>query len=272
MIALYNLEPKYTNIALEKIRMCYGETKDYLPLEHHLYYKIYASSIFTFTPKTYITDDMICGGSGFDLTTKLSEEIEEMKPKINIGFTTRGCIRKCPFCIVPEKEGQIKIVGDIYDFWDKESRELIILDNNILAIPKHFRMICHQIRMESLKVDFTQGLDIRLMTDELAYFTTIVRHLKQLHIAWDNIGEEKKVMRGIKNLLGYKNPQYIMCYVLIGYNSTKEEDLYRIEKLRELKIDPFVMPFDKKDKYQKKFARWVNHKAIFNTVAWEDYK
>lgn len=273
MIALYNLEPKYKNIALEKIRLFYEsqgeEIEDYWVFGS--YDKIYCSSIFTFTDKSQVSDDSICGGSGFDLTTTLPKEIEEMKPKINMGFTTRGCIRKCDFCIVPEKEGNIYVVGDIYDFWDKKSRELIVLDNNILALPNHFKMICQEIRRESLKVDFCQGLDIRLMTEELAYYMTIVRHLKQLHIAWDSVREERKIMKGIKQLLKYKNPQYIMCYVLIGYNSTKEEDLYRIEKLRELRINPFVMPFNKKDEYRRQFARWVNHKAVFYSVSWEDY-
>ena len=145
------------------------------------------------------------------------------------------------------------------------------MDNNILAEPEHFKMICEQIRNESLKVDFCQGLDIRLMTDELAYYTTIVRHTKQLHIAWDSVKEERKIMRGIKRLLKYKNPQYIMCYVLIGYDTTEEEDLYRIEKLRELKIDPYIMPYNKKNKYQKRLKRYVNRKAIFKSVKWEDY-
>ena len=126
------------NIALEKIRLYYQQQneriQDYLPLNHHLYDKIYCSSIFTFSNKSYVTDDMICGGSGFDLATKLPAEMESMRPKINIGFTTRGCIRNCPFCIVPQKEGYIKIVGDIYDFWDGNSKKITILDNNILAV------------------------------------------------------------------------------------------------------------------------------------------
>lgn len=62
-----------------------------------------------------------------------------------------------------------------------------------------------------------------------------------------------------------------MCYVLIGFNTSEEQDLYRIGKLRELKIDPFVMPYDKKNQYQKRLSRWCNMKAIFKTVKWEDY-
>jgi len=133
-IAIFNLEP-YTNIAIEKIieyyRMRGDEVYHYLPINDHLYDWIYCSSIFTFSDKSYVTDKMICGGTGFDLTTILPPEIEAMKPKINIGFTTRGCIRNCPFCVVPQKEGKIKIIGDIYDFWDGKNEWITILDNNI---------------------------------------------------------------------------------------------------------------------------------------------
>ena len=138
MIALWNLEPKCTNIALEKIRMYYNSQNEcvinYLPLEHHLYDKIYCSSLFDYTDKSQIPDNVICGGTGFDLTTVLPDEIDSMKPKLNMGFTTRGCIRKCKFCVVPEKEGWIRETGDIYDFWDGKSKEVVILDNNILAV------------------------------------------------------------------------------------------------------------------------------------------
>ena len=63
-----------------------------------------------------------------------------------------------------------------------------------------------------------------------------------------------------------------MCYVLIGYWSTPEEDMFRIEKLREMRIDPFVMPYDKSDPYQRAFARWVNFKAIFKSIPWSCYR
>ena len=62
-----------------------------------------------------------------------------------------------------------------------------------------------------------------------------------------------------------------MCYVLIGYNSLPEEDLYRVEELRKLNIDPFVMPYNKKDKYQMNFARWVNRKELFKSCSFNEY-
>jgi len=274
MIGIYNLE-SYTNIALEKIKMYYelqGETViDYLPLQHIQCDQIYCSSIFTFSDKSYVNDDMICGGSGFDLTTTLPSEIENMKPKINIGFTTRGCIRNCPFCIVPQKEGKIKIVGDIYDFWDRESWTITILDNNILALPDHFIRICNQIKHNSLAVDFNQGLDTRLITDEIAYYLTTVRHSKQVRIAWDLMKDEKQIKKGIRHLLTYFNPHRIMCYVLIGFNTIEQEDLYRVEYLKSLNIDPFAMPYNKNPLY-KNFVRWCNRKEICESVSWKDYK
>jgi len=270
LIGLYNLEP-YTNIAIEKLRMYYGdEAEDYLPLKHGKYEKIYCSSIFDYTDKSYVTDDMICGGTGFDLTTVLSPEIDAMKPKINIGFTTRGCIRHCPFCVVPEKEGKIRAVGDIYDFWDRKSKKLILLDNNILAIPQHFRMICNQIRREQLQVDFNQGLDFRLMDrDDIRLLQTI--NMPVWRFAWDNPHDIKIVLRFLR-LLEEENIKATRWYVLIGFDTTSEEDHMRVMILREHGHDPFAMPYNKRNIYQRRFARWVNHKAIFKSVAWEDYK
>ena len=93
---------------------------------------------------------------------------------------------------------------------------------------------------------------------------------KKIKIAWDDPSDDiiPHIERMLKHIKAYK----IMCYVLIGFNSSKEQDLDRVMKLRKLNIDPFVMPFHKSDDYEKDFARWVNHKAIFKTVEWDDYK
>ena len=97
-VGLINLEPKYRNLALEKIRIWHAQkgdiVEDYLRLAHESYDKIYCSSIFKFTPKANLPPEMIKGGTGFDLTTVLPSEIEAVKPHLNFGFTTRGCIRK----------------------------------------------------------------------------------------------------------------------------------------------------------------------------------
>jgi len=102
--------------------------------------------------------NVLVGGSGIDLDNRLPPNIETLMPdydlypemKYSLGFTTRGCIRSCDFCIVPKKEGTIQIVGDIYNFWNRKHKHVMLLDNNILALPSHFEQICNQIQIEKL--------------------------------------------------------------------------------------------------------------------------
>jgi len=173
---------------------------------------------------------------------------------------------------VPEKEGRLKVVGNIGHFWNGQ-KEIILLDNNLTAASlTHFRLIMEQLKESGAKVNFSQGLDIRLLTKEHCEALEGVRLLKRLHFAWDNMGDESAVRAGIKLLKKYYHPDKITFYVLIGYNTTPEEDLYRVEILRGLGVNPFAMPYNRKDPYQKKFARWVNHKAIFYSVSWNEYR
>jgi hypothetical protein len=115
------------------------------------------------------------GGSGVDLHSELSPEMEHIMPDYagfncdhSMGFATRGCIRHCDFCIVPTKEGKIRKNADIYEFWNNKHKKIVFCDNNILALPDHFNLIADQLMTENLKCDFNQGLDIRLMTDDIA--------------------------------------------------------------------------------------------------------
>ena len=275
-IGLYNLEPRYLNLALEKINIYHqqlGDTvsRQYQPLEHGLYDRVYCSSMFTWTHKSYITDDMICGGTGFNLTAVLPPEIESIIPRINVGFTTRGCIRACPFCVVPEKEGMIRRVADIGDIWDGTSTDIVLLDNNILALRDWFLTVCRDLRESNLVVDFNQGLDIRLVDDGIAYQISNLKHKKQIRFAWDLMQDESRVLNGLNLMLQYVQPYKIMVYVLAGYNTTEEEDLHRIRTLSSRGVDPFVMSYNKNPRCRH-LARWVNHKAIFKSVPWKDYR
>lgn len=282
-VRLVDVDSKIPNLALMKISAYHKAKGDDVDFYNPLFDKpdlIYASKIFDFTPDfMYYPDcEIVKGGSGYDLKAELLAEIESQFPDYSlyrcdyaIGFTTRGCVRKCPFCIVPQKEGYIRIVGDIYDFWNGQEY-LMLLDNNLTAVPEHFEKILKQLIKHEIKTDFSQGLDIRLIEPEMAQLLSKVKLWKQIHFAWDDIRIEKAVRRGIEILTKNGVSKHkLMFYVLIGFKSTPEEDLYRVETLRGLGVDPFVMPYDKTNPYQKRFARWVNHKAIFKTVKWEDY-
>lgn len=284
-IGLIDVDSKIPNLALMKISAYHKAKGDAVDFYNPLLDrpdKIYASKVFDFTDDyNYFPDssEVIKGGSGYSLEKTLKNKIENQYPDYGLydcgyamGFTTRGCVRNCDFCIVPEKEGKIRATNDIYDFWDGQEK-LKLLDNNLTAHKKQFKKTLNQLIDENIKTDFSQGLDIRLITPEQVSLLSEVRLWGQIHFAFDDPSIEDQVRKGIKTLKdnGVK-PYKLMFYVLVGFDTTKEEDLHRVKVLDDLGVDPFVMPYDKSDSYQKDFARWVNHKAIFNSVEWNEYK
>lgn len=232
----------------------------------------YASLLFSWTPDPYAD---IIGGSKYP-HVRLDPEIEKLKPDYtlypqidySLGYTYRACPRTCDFCIVPKQKNSEEH-HSIWSFHDPKFKKICLLNNNTLADP-YWRDTFEEIIDAGLLVE-EQGFDARLITEEAANYIRRLKFVSHIHIAWDFMEHEKEVRKGICNLInaGVKN---VMCYVLIG-NTTEDEDLYRVLVLwQEYGIDPFVMPLDKHNYYQKRFARWVNHKAIFNTVAWKNYK
>jgi len=282
-IGLIQVDGKWPNLALMKISAWHKKQGDsvewYRPI-FGPYDKVYASKIFTDTPGyPYCPTTAHQGGSGYNLCIDLPESIESCFPDYSLypfmdyamGFTTRGCPRRCPFCIVPQKEGKLRIVGNVEDFYGGQGK-VVLLDNNLTAAPMvHFIKIMGQLKKTGAHVDFSQGLDLRLLTDEHCEALKGVRLWKQIHFAWDRVQEETKIMDGLRTFENHFPPRRAMIYVLIGFDSTPEDDMHRIESLRVRGYNPFIMPFNRRDSYQRKFARWVNHKAIFKSVAWADY-
>ena len=311
MIGIIDVDSKLPNLALMKISNYYkslGEEVEFIE-EGKEYEKIFASAIFTRNRseceklKEKYGDKIDIGGTGWDINKVLPDEIERMKPDYNlyttefiydrikrgigkkenklkkaeqivnagIGMTSRGCIRQCPFCFVPKKEGKYRNVAEIKDIINHKSNVIILHDNNITADPYCIDKL-HEIRDRKLIVDINQGCDVRLMNDDIAKAMSEVKHLRSLHYAWDLMGFEKQVMEGIKTLSKYVKPYKHMCFMLVGFNTTFEEDMYRFRKLRELKVDPFVMIYNQKgDLRLKHFARWVNSR-IYKACKWEEYE
>lgn len=282
-IGLINIEPKISNTAYMQIARYHRERGDtidwWTPLTDCQFDKVYCSSIFTYTDKTEVPKRAICGGTGFSPTTRLPEDIENagldysIYPKCQTSYIwfSRGCIRNCPWCVVPEKEGMIKPVTP--KNLNPEGEYITIQDNNFFANPDWYEAV-RWLRKRELPVDF-QGVDVRLLTIYRCEQLMTLKHHKQIKIAWDNPKED--MVPKLREMIEYIKPWRLMCYVLIGYwhftdGSAEKKDLHRVETLRSLGIDPFVMPFDRSDLYQRAFARWVNHKAIFKKVAWEDYR
>lgn len=282
-IALVEIEPKIYNTAYMQIASFYkrsGHTVELwdskrFPLGVVMYDKIFCSSLFTYTDKTYVPLFTVCGGTGYDVCSRLPQSIEECELDYTIYpdcrktffWFSRGCPRKCPWCVVPDKEGgiyavQIKNLNPIGEY-------IVVCDNNFFANPLWESAITLLEHLEQ-PLDF-QGIDVRTITKVQALALAKLRHHKRIKIAWDVPAHEGKVLNGINRMLRYIKPWQLMCYVLIGYSSSQLEDLHRINILEKMGIDPFVMPFDKKDLYQRSMARYVNNKKLFKKATWTDY-
>lgn len=251
---------------------------------------LYESKVFTFSPEYLdypVSGAIIRGGTGIDVKGKLPPEIESItKPDYSlypdcdysIQFLSRGCIRKCPFCVVPLKEGVIHQVRPL-DL-NPKGKWIMILDNNFFSCSQ-WRKNIELIRNWNQPVTFQQGLDLRIMTEEMGKALSTLRIKGSgIYIAWDNYEDKEVVLKGIEILTKYIKPWKINCYVLVGFrqNYITNEDLERVMILQELGVNPFAMgyinfhdPHYKKSCEIKRFCRWVNMKAAFNSCAWEDY-
>lgn len=279
---------KFPNFALMKISAYHkakGDSCDWAyPLMASEYDCIYKSKIFTFTPDeaTPWPCKVVKGGTGYDIASKLPIEIESFrfmdyslypKYKFSIQFFSRGCIRKCPFCLVRGKEGYIHPVEPVE--LNPKGEHIEVLDNNFFANPE-WRFAVDYLINTGQKINL-HGVDIRIMDEEQAFYLNKLRLWRRIHIAWDL--PEIDLTNKIKEVIKYIKPWKIMCYVLVGFNSTIEQDLYRIERLREFGITPFVMPFrdyegsQKLSQYVKDLAQYVNKPQIFNKVEkFEDFE
>lgn len=221
----------------------------------------------------------VCGGLGArDRKIVKAQEIVNA----GIGYTTRGCVRRCGFCDVWRREGGLHQADKLGDILNPQSNMVFLLDNNLSADPLALDKL-REIRERGLVVEITQGIDVRLMTDQLANGLAGVKHRRSIHYSWDLAESEAKVVGGIKLLSRYIKAYRHKCYMLVGWNSVFEEDLYRFRRLRELGVDPYVMiyrgsdrvvdekaTFDLADVRLHHFARWVNG-YFFKKIDFDEY-
>ena len=255
--------------------------------------KVYMSKVFTFTPDyphPVNAKEIIRGGTGYAYPSggnQLPEEIEHIYPDYSLypdfcketayGFLTRGCPRGCDFCIVGSKEGyRSRKVANLSEFWAGQ-KNIVLMDPNMFAC-KDWRDLSQQIISSGAWVDFSQGCDIRVMTDEKAKYLKEMK-IKQIHFAWDRYEDKDKIIpkfEMFKRKTGW-NYRKMSVYVLCGFDTTLEQDLERIYTLRDLGYSPYVMIYDKyrlrRRDNLKRLQRWVNSRFAFAAVEkFEDYK
>jgi hypothetical protein len=279
---------KFPNFALMKISAWHkarGSTVDwYEPLLTDMYSKIYSSSVFSFADRDYyLPDSAIKGGTGYGIYEELPEDMDNIFPDYSIypnvdyaiGYLTRGCIRHCPWCIVPKKEGKIHPYKTWQEIARKDTNKIVLMDNNVLASEYGLDQII-QLSKTDYRIDFNQGLDARLIDANIAELLASAKWIRFIRLACDTKDMMNHIEKSVNYLREAGFKKEIFVYVLVKEDINDAHD--RVEFLRKLNCAPFAQPYrDYVNNIfptikQKRFARWVNHKAIFNSVKWEDYK
>ena len=278
---------RFPNLALMKLSAWHKAQGDTVEWWNPLltYDRVYSSKVFTFTPECpYLPENTVKGGTGYGIMDELPQEIDAMFPDYSIypkcgyaiGFLTRGCIRACPWCIVPKKEGMIRPYSTWREIKRPDSRDIVFMDNNVLACQHGLEQI-DDMGGENVRVDFNQGLDARLITDDVAKMLARLKWIRQIRMSADTDAMLNVVLTAIERLGEYGiKPYKVFVYVLVQDIESAEK---RVMKLREVGADPFAQPYRdfttnaEPPKEQRDFARWVNDKAIFKTVkTFRDYK
>lgn len=281
------------NLALMQITKYHEELGDSVEwykgnLFAHEYDSIYASKIFAFSEMPDLPASAMIGGTGIDFKNRLPGNIAEKQPSYtlypnctyHVGFSMKGCRFVCKFCCVPQKEGRPKKNSAIDDLLlnPRGGNRLMLLDNDFFGGPEWKENLLRIIELK-LRVCFVQGLNIRIITQEQAdllaqcNYQNSKFHEKYLTFAWDRFNDRKLIFQGIErcNKAGIPNNK-MQFFILIGFDTTPDQDYDRVMTLRELGCMPYVMPYKKDDPYQQAFARWVNHRATFKSCTWDEYK
>lgn len=301
----------FPNLPLMKLSAWHKQQGDsvecYIPIQHGFpnppLDRAYMSKVFSFTPDYWDfvnAKEVIKGGSGYCISledgkevyhkendSQLPYEVEHIYPDYSLypeltkdtayGFMSRGCPRGCDFCHVEAKEGRKSVkVADLSEFW-RGQKNIVLLDPNITAC-KDWKELFQQLIDSKSWVDFSQGVDIQLMTDEKAEMIKRIK-TKNIHFAWDRYEDKEIVVpkfKMFKELTGW-DKRKLTVYVLTNFDTTIEQDLERIYTLRDLGYHPYVMIYDKEHTKPtdtvRRLQRWVNNRIIFDRVQrFEDYK
>lgn len=304
-IGLYDVDShNFPNLPLMKISAWHKSQGDevewWFPMMH--YDKVYVSKVFgdeysQMDITAISADEIVFGGTGFAITIEdgkevyhkdrdkdLPYEIEHIYPDYSLypeltkdksfGFLTRGCCNNCSFCIVSQKEGMCSHkVADLSEWW-RGQKEIILLDANILACKDRISLLQSLID-SGATVDFTQGLDARFITPEIAEMLGKIK-TKMYHFAFDFMKNEKQIVKGLKTFVDIVKPDERKCcvYVLTNYDTTFEQDYYRIKKLQELGLSPDVRIYRKNTAppITRDLQRWCNNRFIYRSgVDFYDY-
>jgi len=299
-IGFVQVDGKYPNLALMQFSQWY-ESAGYKVewwKKGREYRRVIGSKMFEHSRMTPgLPRDAWIGGTGIDWKIRLPKMVEKMPPSytlypdvdFTLGFTMKGCRLQCDFCCVSKIHGFPRHHKNVRDLiWDRDGRlrnpntqkRFIALDDDSFGNPKWREVLEEMIELK-WKYALIQGINARSLRQDqanlLAQIKTYNGSFKKraLYFAWDQPWakhDERLVFRGIDRMVKAGiNPKHMVCYVLVGYNSTHQEDRYRVEKLLGIGARPFVMCYKTANKEARAYARYINRPAIRESTSWEDY-
>ena len=311
-IRLTQLDGKLPNLALMKLahwHKAQGDDVHYTrfptpTLWEGPYDRVYASTIFEWTRPVVerfmlAYPDAIVGGTGtpeneWGLTVEnvIGQQVYEhydydvLRPsfRFSIGFTQRGCRLRCPFCVVPKKEGKPVMLNSIPSLWrgDPHPRAILLLDNDFFGVPQ-WRDRIEEIRDGKFRVSFSQGINIRMVTAESAAALASIEYRdddfqrRRLYTAWDNLKDETRFFDGLSLLEAAGVPaKHVMVFMLVGYRAgeTMDEVMYRFQRMKVAGVMPYPMVYEKwraEARELRHFQRWVIGR-FHQFRTWEQYK
>ena len=279
---------KGNEVTLLKLNIPYSPHRKrkfpYIPPE---YDKIYCSVIFEGTINLMQTkrtifhgENIVFGGTGYSLKIKLPDEIENLNPdysiypdnNISYGFISRGCIRKCYFCKVPEKEGKIHQVNTINNIVKHD--KVKFLDNNILALPNH-KEILKELVDKKIKCQFTQGLDIRLINKENSELLSKLNYLNNYFFAFDG-WKYLKIIKKKLLLLSWAKKWQLHFFVYCHPDMKLSNIIKRLEYLRSNKCFSYLMRDIKcfqseNSQFFSIVLEWCNNPQRFSSLTFSNY-
>lgn len=295
-IALLSVDSKIPNYALMKVARYYSdrghEVEWYTPFEE-MYDEVWMSKVFSFTEDyehpIINAKRIIKGGTGYDIHSRLPDKIDACEPLYSIypnddgktayGFLTRGCPNKCKWCVVPQKEGNVKPYRTVEQVAIEGRNKLILFDNNILASDYGLQQIEFLANNRKYAVDFNQAIDARLVTDDIAQLLAKIRWIKRIRFGCDTPKQIEDCERAIEliNKYGYKGEYFMYCILLDDLNEAysrinhwrKKGNRYlpHAQPFRDINNSRQIIP-----QWQRDLARWCDRKELFRVVSFEDYE
>ena len=258
------------------------------------YDRVYMAKVFTHTPDYTQAipnaNEIVKGGTGYDVTSRLPEDAEKIVPDYSLypyidkktayGFLTRGCIRKCPWCIVPKKEGTIQPYQDVDEIAVGVRTNLILMDNNILAAGDYGMDQLRKIAEKGYRIDFNQAMDARLVTDEIAQILANIKWMDYIRFGCDTPSQVRDCDDAIERIRKYGyNGSFFLYTILRG---DIKECFSRVNHWRDEKYNGKVRPFAQPEldfstkrqiipQWQKDMAHWVDKKTCFFGVEFDDF-